>query len=82
MTNKLKIEENMFHFWLDELEVYGTFKDELFISSNDVKIINWYFIKRYSVDKYQYKIVFYRDEEDLKTSKNILFSYYKKKGYS
>jgi len=77
MTNKLKIEENMFHFWLDELEVYGTFKDELFISSNDVKIINWYFIKRYSVDKYQYKIVFYRDEEDLKTSKNILFSYYK-----
>lgn len=77
MTNKLNIEENIFHFWLDELEVYGTFKDELFISSNSVKIINWYYIKRYSVDKYQYKIVFFNDEEDLKNSKNVLFSYYK-----
>lgn len=77
MTNKLNIEENIFHFWLDELEVYGTFKDELFISSNTVKIINWYYIKRYQVDKYQYKIVFFNDEEDLKNSKNVLFSYYK-----
>lgn len=73
----LNIEENIYHIWLDELEVYGTFKDEDFIGSNTVKIINWYYIKRYSIDKYMYKIAFFMNEEDFKTNKNILFSYYK-----
>lgn len=81
MTNKLNIEENIFHFWLDTLEVYGTFKDEDFIDWDQgpklVKIINWFYIKRYTVDKYLYKMVFFKDEEDLKNSRNILFSYYK-----
>lgn len=71
------IEEHIFHFWLDELEVYGTFKDELFISSNEVKIINWFYIRRVNIDKYLYKILFFRDENDFKENKNTLFAYYK-----
>ena len=78
MTKTIEnIEEHIFHFWLDELEVYGTFKDESFMNDNKVKIINGYYIRRHQVDKYMYKIVFFRDEHDLKLNKHALFSYYK-----
>ncbi len=78
MTQTIEnIEEHIFHFWLDELEVYWTFKDELFISSNAVRIVNWFYIRRHQVDKYMYKLVFFRDEHDYKLNKNTLFAYYK-----
>lgn len=82
MAKKIKnIEEHIFHIWLDELEVYGTFKEEDFIDCDgwpkDVKIINWFYIKRNRVTNYKYKISFYLDKEDHKLRRNKLFSYYK-----
>ena len=78
MTQTIEnIEEHIFHFGLDELEVYGTFKDESFIASNEVKIINWFYIRRHHVEKYMYKLVFFQDEHDFKANKNALFAYYK-----
>ncbi len=78
MTQTIEnLESHIFHFGLDTLEIYGTFKDELFIASNEVKIINWFYIRRLKIDKYMYKILFFKDEYDFKESQNTLFAYYK-----
>mgnify|MGYP006410454705 FL=1 len=72
MWNNIKnIEEFIFHFGLDHLEVYGTFKDEKFIDSHLVKIIAGYEIEKfYNVHHFHYKIIFKKDWE-------TVFAYYK-----
>lgn len=71
MLNNIKnIEEYLYHFGLDHLEIYWTFKDELFIESHLVKIIAWYEIERfYNIPNYHYKIIFKKDWE-------TIFAYY------
>ncbi len=65
------IEEYIYHFWLDHLEIYWTFKDEYFLNSIEVRKIWWYDIERVNnVPKYKYKILFKRNLE-------TLFAYYK-----
>ena len=78
MTNIIKnIEEHIFHFGLDHLEIYATSKDELLMTSDEVEKICGYYIRRVSVEKYLYKIIFYKDKYDYENNKNHLFAYYK-----
>lgn len=73
MKNVLEnIEEYLYHFWLDRLEVYGTLKDEDFLMNHKVEIFLWYTIKRkFDVPSYIFKYEFYQWEKDM------LFAYYK-----
>lgn len=76
MTKKFNIENDIFHFWLDHLEVYGTFKyeselfDKLdFDNSNYWELEDYIFTKN-EVQKFKYKIIFSKDNYSL-------FAYYK-----
>ncbi len=65
------IEEYIYHFWLDHLEIYGTFKDEDFIYEKLTKQINGYDIeKNFNIPKYEFKILFKKESE-------TVFVYYK-----
>lgn len=76
MTKILNLENDTIHFWLDHLEVYGTFKyeSELFNSldfdnSNYGEIEEFSFTKN-EVPRYLYKIIFTKNNYSL-------FAYYK-----
>ena len=77
MTKKdFNIENDIFHFWLDHLEVYGTFKYETdlfdtldFDNSNYWELEDYTFTKN-EVQKFKYKIIFTKDNYSL-------FAYYK-----
>lgn len=76
MTKILNLENNIIHFWLDHLEVYGTFKFEKdlfetldFDNSNYGEIEDFTFTKN-EVKKYKYKIIFTKNNYSL-------FAYYK-----
>ncbi len=75
MTKKLIMKDLFFHFWLDLLEFFWSFKDEsifnkfYFDNSNYWEFYNYKFIKR-RVPKYEYKIIFLKDNHSL-------FAYYK-----
>jgi len=77
MTKKdYNIENDIFHFWLDHLEVYGIFKyeselfDKLdFDNSNYWELEDYTFTKN-EVTRFKYKIIFTKDNYSL-------FAYYK-----
>lgn len=75
-NKKLNIENEIYHFWLDHLEVYGTFKEEKelfdnldFDNSNYWELDDYTFTKN-EVKKFIYKIIFSKDNYSL-------FAYYK-----
>lgn len=76
MTKILNLENDIIHFWLDHLEVYGTFKYENeFFNKLDFDNSNYWELEDYNftkneVQKYKYKIIFTKDNYSL-------FAYYK-----
>lgn len=76
MTKILNLENDIIHFWLDHLEVYGTFKYEKdlfntldFDNSNYGELEEFSFTKN-EVPRYLYKIIFSKNNYSL-------FAYYK-----
>lgn len=68
-------DNKILHFWLDHLEIYWTFKDEALFDSLDFDNSNYaefeeYNITKNEVSKFQYKIIFTKDNYSL-------FAYYK-----
>lgn len=70
MENILNIEEHLYHFWLDHLEVYGSIKDENFLRARKTVMFLWYDFKESQLQKYLYKLTFSKDD-------NVLFAFYK-----
>lgn len=65
------IEEYIYHFGLDHLEIYGTSKDDDFIISKKVKTFLGYDIEHhFNIPKYTYKIIFKKDND-------TIYAYYK-----
>lgn len=64
------IEEHLYHFGLDHLEVYGSIKDENFILNREVKLFLSIDFKKTEVPNYLYKLTFFKDND-------VLFAYYK-----
>lgn len=70
------IENEIHHFWLDHLEVYGTFKyeselfDKLDFDNSNYGEIDDYTFTKNEVSKFKYKIIFTKDNYSL-------FAYYK-----
>ncbi len=72
---KIDLEQNIHHFWLDHLEVYGRFMDESLFNKLDFDnshewTLHEFTISKHEVPKYKYKIIFKKDS-------NTLFAYYK-----
>jgi len=75
MKDNIKLEQHIYNFWLDHLEVFWSFKDESLFESLDFDNSNYaqldeYMITKHEVSKYKYKIVFTRGDY-------TLFAYYK-----
>ena len=69
-NENLNIEDKLYHFWLDALEVYGSLKDEEVFVDSSIKRLLWYWFKKSEVPKYQYKLTFF-------TWDDKYFAYYK-----
>lgn len=75
MTNTLILQDLILHFWLDHLEIYGSFKDEEIFEKLDYDNSNYWELSDYTftkneAPKYKYKIIFSKDNYSL-------FAYYK-----
>ena len=75
MTSKIEIQELIYNFWLDHLEVFWTFKNENIFEKLDFDNSNYsefdeYKIMKTEVYKYKYKIIFNKDDYSY-------FAYYK-----
>lgn len=75
MAKTLDLKDKVFHFWIDHLEIYWTFKNENifkkldFDNSNYSEMWNFTYLKT-KVPRYLYKIIFFKDNYSM-------FAYYK-----